>query len=301
MAEVNSVSAVVKDGKIQNAANNKEDKEKTNQAKGYDKDSFLKILVAQMKYQDPMEPTSNTEYISQYATFTQVEQMNNMANAMSLSRASEMVGKTVTVTQTNPETHETTDIQGVVDFVTYSGNKAYLNINGNNYNVDDVTQVLGAEYATAYNEANEFIEKMDKLPNLLEIVNLGEYGERIWALDDDYKGFGKKTTDLISKDYETALKQYVGKIEELESSMKGFLDEIGSLPADLDEITLETHGKKIDDLYERYMNIDLKTRNYIDPEGKYSAGLLGYVNKIDDLRGNEHRTFGKNTENAQEV
>ena len=133
MAEVNSVSAVVKDGKIQNAANNKENKEKTNQAKGYDKDSFLKILVAQMKYQDPMEPTSNTEYISQYATFTQVEQMNNMANAMSLSRASEMVGKTVTITQTNPETHETTDIQGVVDFVTYSGNKAYLNINGNNY------------------------------------------------------------------------------------------------------------------------------------------------------------------------
>ena len=91
MAEVNSVGAVVKDGKIQNAANNKEEKEKTTQAKGYDKDSFLKILVAQMKYQDPMEPTSNTEYISQYATFTQVEQMNNMANAMSLSRASEMV------------------------------------------------------------------------------------------------------------------------------------------------------------------------------------------------------------------
>ena len=299
MADVNSVSAIIQNGEVTNAKNT--DKDKKSAPNGYDKDAFMQILVAQMKYQDPLEPTSNTEYISQYATFTQVEQLSNMASAMSLSRASEMVGKTVTITQTNPETHETTDIQGVVDFVTYSGNKAYLNINGNNYNVDDVTQVLGAEYAAAYNEANEFIEKMDKLPNLLEIVNLGEYGDRIWALNDDYKGFDKKTTDLISKDYETALKQYVGKIEELESSMKVFLDEIGSLPANLDEITLETHGKKIDDLYERYMNIDLKTRNYIDPEGKYSAGLLGYVNKIDDLRGNEHRTFGKNTENAQEV
>ena len=95
MAEVNQVSAVIKNGEVTNLENNK----KATEAKtGYDKDSFLQILVAQMKYQDPMEPTSNTEYISQYATFTQVEQLSNMANAMSLSRASEMVGKTVTIT-----------------------------------------------------------------------------------------------------------------------------------------------------------------------------------------------------------
>ena len=301
MADVNSVTAIVKDGKIENASNKTESKDKNTQAKGYDKDSFLKILVAQMKYQDPMEPTSNTEYISQYATFTQVEQMNNMANAMSLSRASEMVGKTVTITQTNPETGTKSEVQGVVDFVTYSGNKAFLNINGTNYNVDDVTQVLGAEYASAYKEASEFVEKIDKLPNLLEIDSLGEYGDQIWALDEAYKGFGKKTTNLIDKDYETSLKQYVKRIEELESVMEGFLDEIGDLPANLDEITIDAHGKKIDSLYEQYMNIDRKTINYIDPEGAYSAGLLNYVNKIDDLRGNAHRTFSKKAEDAQEV
>ena len=299
MSDVNSVSAIVKDGKIQNAQTKESlDKEKNAAPKGYDKDSFLKILVAQMKYQDPMEPTSNTEYISQYATFTQVEQMNNMANAMSLSRASEMVGKTVTITQTNPETKKTTEIQGVVDFVTYSGNKAFLNIDGNNYDVEDVTQVLDAEFATAYNAANEFMEKIDKLPGLLEIVNLGEFGDRIWELDESYKGFDKKTTDLIDKDYETSLKQYVGKIEELESSMQAFLDEIASIPEDLEQITENNHGKKIDSLYERYMNIDQKTRNYIDPEGTYSTALLRYVNKIDDLRGNEHRTYSKKVANV---
>ena len=80
--------------------------------------------------------------------------------------------------------------------------------------------------------------------------------------------------------------------------MQAFLDEIGSLPANLEEITVNDHGKKIDSLYERYMNIDQKTRNYIDPEGEYSTGLLGYVNKIDDLRGDEHRTYSKKAANV---
>jgi len=62
-----------------------------------DKDSFLKLLVAQMKYQDPLEPTSNTEFIAQYATFSQVEQLQNMATNMEMSRASSFVGQTVNI------------------------------------------------------------------------------------------------------------------------------------------------------------------------------------------------------------
>ena len=38
------------------------------------KDAFLQLLVTQMKYQDPLNPSSNTEYIAQLATFSQLEQ-----------------------------------------------------------------------------------------------------------------------------------------------------------------------------------------------------------------------------------
>jgi flagellar basal-body rod modification protein FlgD len=43
------------------------------------KDTFLQLLVAQMKYQDPNSPTSTTEFMSQTATFTQVEKLEQLA------------------------------------------------------------------------------------------------------------------------------------------------------------------------------------------------------------------------------
>ena len=79
MADTSSVNAIIKNGEVINAKSESTQKTTPN---GYDKDAFMQILVAQMKYQDPMEPTSNTEYINQYATFTQVEQLSNMANSM---------------------------------------------------------------------------------------------------------------------------------------------------------------------------------------------------------------------------
>ena len=86
------VSALNDDGKITNAQSTVS-KSKAESANGssMSKDDFLQLLVAQMKYQDPLEPTSNTEYVAQYAQFSQVEQMQNMSQSMDLSRASSLV------------------------------------------------------------------------------------------------------------------------------------------------------------------------------------------------------------------
>lgn len=280
----NSVEAKIKDGKVENTETKKA-KEKSAPS-GYDKDSFLKILVAQMKYQDPMEPTSNTEYISQYATFSQVEQLNNMANAMNLSRASEMVGKTVKIKQTNAETGKTTEAEGVVDFVTYSGNKAYLNINGINYDVDDVTEVLSSEYAETVAIVNDFQKNVDKLPVSLDAVSYGQHGSTIDSLYEFYNKLDDETKALIGKDYETAINQYENRISDLRNSFNQFASEIDNLP-EVDEIDLDAHGKKIDSLYDRYLNFDIYTRGLVGEERR--TVLFNSVNKVDDLRGNTHR------------
>lgn len=49
------------------------------------KDDFLKLLVAQMGNQDPMEPMSNEESVAQLAQFSTLEQMNNIANGIEKS------------------------------------------------------------------------------------------------------------------------------------------------------------------------------------------------------------------------
>ena len=213
MADVNSVGAIIQNGEVTNAKNT--DKDKKSAPNGYDKDAFMQILVAQMKYQDPLEPTSNTEYISQYATFSQVEQLSNMASAMSLSRASELVGKTVTIKQSDSETGQSKEIQGVVDFVTYSGNKAFLNINGNSYDMDDVTEVLDSKYTEALDIIEQFQKALDDLPSIEEISD-EEHGATIDAM---YKVYTESMTDrarsLMDKNYVTTLMQYVNRIDTL--------------------------------------------------------------------------------------
>ena len=48
----------------------------------FDKEMFLKLLAAEMQYQDPMSPTDNSQYVSEMATFSQVEATTNVSNTV---------------------------------------------------------------------------------------------------------------------------------------------------------------------------------------------------------------------------
>ena len=86
--------AHVQNGQIVQSATTAQKEAKTANS-SLDKDAFLQLLVAQMKYQDPLQPTSNTEYISQLATFSELEEMQNLTSGMTLQRASSLVGQYV--------------------------------------------------------------------------------------------------------------------------------------------------------------------------------------------------------------
>ena len=68
-----------------------------------DYQSFLKLLVAEMKNQDPTSPMESTDYVAQLATFSQVEQsvqinnrLDQILQASVLSQAGALIGRTVT-------------------------------------------------------------------------------------------------------------------------------------------------------------------------------------------------------------
>lgn len=69
--------------------------------------AFLKLMVAQLQQQDPLQPSGNdTEYVSELASFTELEQMTNLANAGELTGALQMMGHTVTYTNAKGETQK---------------------------------------------------------------------------------------------------------------------------------------------------------------------------------------------------
>jgi flagellar basal-body rod modification protein FlgD len=65
-------------------------------------DNFLKLLMTQMKNQDPTDPMKSTEYMAQLATFSQVEQtvksnekLDALLSSFALSQADSVIGRTI--------------------------------------------------------------------------------------------------------------------------------------------------------------------------------------------------------------
>lgn len=206
-----AVDAVVKEGKIQETMSESSVKKATSKS-GMDKDAFLQLLVAQMKYQDPLEPTSNTEYIAQYASFSQVEQMQNMAASIELSRASSMVGQLVNI-ETTTESGDTKKLQGVVEYVTYENAKAYVSIDGTLYSADDVKAVVDPTYQTAFELAAAFATAIDGLPYLSELQASDK--ETIDNITAGYNALDAYQKSFIGMEYVEKLESYIEKMEEL--------------------------------------------------------------------------------------
>ncbi len=180
-----------------------------------DKDAFLQLLVAQMKYQDPLEPTSNTEYISQYATFSELEQMQNMSASMDLFRASALVGQTVLLNVRDSQ-GRLTQVQGPVDFVTYENNKAYLSIRGELYSMDDLATVADPKYLEAYKLAADFLNIYNKLP-AIENLTLADR-EKVEKLNEMYEKMTDYQKEFLTDEEVDTMKKYVKKMQDMVAS-----------------------------------------------------------------------------------
>lgn len=230
------VSASVVDGILQQTATESSDKsKKTSGGSSMGKDDFLQLLVAQMKYQDPLEPTSNTEYISQYATFSELEQMQNMSSTMELSRASDLVGKTVVV-ETTDASGKTSSDMGVVDYISYENNKALVWLNGKSWSLDDVKEVADPAYIEAYSMSVTLNTALNKLPNVNALTVQDK--DAVDSISKMYEGMDEYQKSFVAKENVEKIKNYVQKMQEL-LKLQELADDNNSETADNDTVTEE--------------------------------------------------------------
>lgn len=115
-----------------------------------DKDAFLRLLVEQLKNQDPMNPQDSSEFLAQMAQFTIVEQLTNLNEEITegisrlilsqeMAEASGLLGKQVGI-----ETEDGT-VNGLVEKIVVSEEGIKIFVNGNSYDLVNVTEIMEAE------------------------------------------------------------------------------------------------------------------------------------------------------------
>ncbi len=161
-----------------------EDANTSTAASSLGKNDFLKILVAQLANQDPMAPASDTEFISQLAQFSALEQMQTLNSAQASSQAYSLIGKYVCVSEPT-DSGESKEIYGRVDGVLKQDGTDYLIVGGEMYSLDSLAGVLDS------------MDSADAEGNILGSAQL--IGKTVSAVITDETGHAQTITGEVSK------------------------------------------------------------------------------------------------------
>ena len=129
---------------MQNATNQQKaaEQKKTGATQELGGDVFLKLMLEQLKYQDPLEPMDNTQFLEQQAQFTQVSSLQNIESSLtsfnSYSQAAAMIGRDVVIQDPN---NAENFFYGTVDMVNFSGGTASVTIGDKEYPLSSVVQL----------------------------------------------------------------------------------------------------------------------------------------------------------------
>lgn len=234
---------------LQNQSENVQQKKNTGTL---GKDEFLQLLVTQLKYQDPLKPMDDKEFIGQMAQFSALEQMQNLNSSFSMTKALNLVGKYVVGKIVKDDKEQ--EVKGDVDSVKMIGNKAFAVVDGQDVAVDDISEVK---------------ERSD-LQNLVDLSK--------------YTGFIGKNVDSVVKgikdDEVYQLKGNVKSISTFQDQPIVFLNDV---VAKIDALVLnEEETAKVTTVKEYLQNNlgEVITAVAVDDEGKKTR-ITGKVSSVD--------------------
>lgn len=159
------------------------------------KDEFLKILLTQLKYQDPLEPMQDKEFIAQMASFSALEQMTNLNtgfNSLSkninenllpnlmLQQSTNLIGKQVSYlnTKNSNGTTSTETLTGTIQSVILKQGIPYYVIDDKEVAMSKVTKIMQGGLLDISDEILlEILDTLDQLKELLSPEETEEPGE----------------------------------------------------------------------------------------------------------------------------
>ncbi len=104
-------------------------------------DTFLNLLVDELKYQNPLDPTSSADFMNQIAELSQVEQLQTVSSSSQMNAAELLIGETVTG---NDEAGSL--VTGVVSGVTNASSGLELNLSdGDTMSLTSITTIGSAD------------------------------------------------------------------------------------------------------------------------------------------------------------
>lgn len=146
--------------------------------KNLGKDEFLKLLITQLKYQNPMEPIKDQDFIAQMANFSALEQMQNLNKSfagltnmvaeeiipgITMQQASSIIGKEVIYIDTPSDENEEIKLsKGLVEAVSFLEGEIIYTVNGKNVENSALVSINNVENSLLKDIKTE-IEAMKKL------------------------------------------------------------------------------------------------------------------------------------------
>ena len=110
------------------------------------KDDFLKLLVDQLKNQDPTSPTDSSTFMAQLAQFSSLAQQTNMSQTLTglastdaVTQGVDLIGRNLTFTRTDGSSGT-----GIAQAITVAGGAVVIDVGGENVDPADVTAVSDA-------------------------------------------------------------------------------------------------------------------------------------------------------------
>lgn len=211
-----AIIAPIENGKVvedTTKANKRDDKNTA------DKEMFLKLLVAEMQYQDPLQPTSNTDYVKELASFSQIEAVQAVQDQMSTIQANSLVGKYVILNTTGASGNQEY-VSGKVDYVmTDEEGKMFLSVNEKLYSIDELDSVCDDAYYTAVTSATEFHMAIETLPNVYTLTLADE--EKLVACRKVLDEMSSYQQQYISPDDVKKLTALEERMAELKKAAEG--------------------------------------------------------------------------------